>query len=530
MNKKTILSCALATRKNVRNLRGASLAAALIVILAITAVTATLGLSIFRPFTDDSGFIQSAPSGVTISTSLGSIIPVNGPLDATNKFFDANFGTNGQACVTCHQPAQGFTIHVDFINNTFAASNGTDPLFRPNDTANNPNVTTVSADDYSLFLNLGVIRIGKTFGVTPPLTVPNFTAVAADQDTITRFASPDVFPLTTDPQQQFAAGGSAAHPTLSLFRRPLVNTNVHLDSSVLWDGRASIGNIRGQVKGAATTLLLAPTPSDADADQVAEFMLGVFTDQVFDASAALPKGAGLLSARGALGGVSNLVALALGPNAPCTSFLSNPCVSGGVGSDIFNAWANLPGGPNGTNAARLSVARGQDIFNNKTLHVPADLQAQLGSASIHCTTCHQTKNVGNNPSGTFFVRIGTDSLEILNGLVAAGHPELQAVVERVKTLPQYCLRPTSDTTAGACGTHLTDVITTDPGRAMVSGNIADVGKFKPPILRGLAARSPYFHAGAAGEIEFVVDFYNARFNIGLNDQEKIDLIAFLETF
>src|SRR5207253_1260772 len=90
---------------------------------------------------------------------------------------------------------------------------------------------------------------------------------------------------------------------------------------------------------------------------------------------------------------------ALGPNAPCTSFLSNPCVSGGVGSDIFNAWMNLPGGPQGTNAARMSVARGQDIFNNKTLHVPADLQAQLGSASIHCTTCHQTKNVGNNPSG-----------------------------------------------------------------------------------------------------------------------------------
>jgi len=174
MNKKTILSCALATSKNVRNLRGASLAAALIVTLAITAVTATLGLSIFRSFTDDSGLIQSAPSRVTISTSLGSVIPVNGPLDATNKFFNANFGTNGQACVTCHQPAEGFTIHVNFINNTFAASNGTNPLFRPNDTANNPSVTTVSADDYSLFLNLGVIRIGKTFGVTPPADCPQF--------------------------------------------------------------------------------------------------------------------------------------------------------------------------------------------------------------------------------------------------------------------------------------------------------------------------------------------------------------------
>lgn len=33
---------------------------------------------------------------------------------------------------------------------------------------------------------------------------------------------------------------------------------------------------------------------------------------------------------------------------------------------------------------------------------------------------------------------------------------------------------------------------TDLGRALISGNCADVGKVKGPLLRGLAARAPYF--------------------------------------
>jgi cytochrome c peroxidase len=69
--------------------------------------------------------------------------------------------------------------------------------------------------------------------------------------------------------------------------------------------------------------------------------------------------------------------------------------------------------------------------------------------------------------------------------------------------------------------------TTDPGRAMVSGKWADVGKFKGPILRGLAARAPYFHNGSAASIEDAIDFYVTRFNLVLTVQEKADLAAFL---
>jgi cytochrome c peroxidase len=476
------------------------------------------GPSIFRPFPDDSGQIQSATADPT--------------LNASNKFFDVSVGTNGQACVTCHQPAQGFTVHVGVIDSTFAASGATDPLFRVNDTANNPSTATATADDYSVFLNLGAVRIGKNFPANP-----DFTAIAADTTTNDRFAAPYQFPLMTDPQHP-------GIPTLSLFRRPLVNTNVHLDSSVLWDGRASINNMSAQVSGAVKTLLLGPGTDAAANQDIANFMLGVFTDQVFDTAAGTDAagnctlsppgicGAGETSARHAKGGVEHLLELALGPNVPCTNTLENPCVGNVPGYDLFDAWADLDD-EGGRNAARRAVVRGQEIFNNADLNVPTDLQGLLGTKT-HCTGCHATRNIGNNPSATFFARVGTDSLDIINQLLSntslssATLADLAVYKAEVSQLPQYCLRPKSSVSTAPCGSGPGDVVTTDPGRAMVSGLIADVGKFKPPILRGLAARSPYFHAGTAQNIQMLIHFYNARFQIGLTEDQVNDLGAFLE--
>jgi cytochrome c peroxidase len=62
---------------------------------------------------------------------------------------------------------------------------------------------------------------------------------------------------------------------------------------------------------------------------------------------------------------------------------------------------------------------------------------------------------------------------------------------------------------------------------MITGKWADIGKFKGPILRALAARAPYFHNGSAETLEEVVEFYETRFNIGLTAREKADLVAFL---
>jgi cytochrome c peroxidase len=70
---------------------------------------------------------------------------------------------------------------------------------------------------------------------------------------------------------------------------------------------------------------------------------------------------------------------------------------------------------------------------------------------------------------------------------------------------------------------------TDIGRAMISGNCADIGKTKGPILRWLAARAPYFHNGSAATLLDVVNFYDQRFGIGFTEQQKSDLVAFLNS-
>jgi cytochrome c peroxidase len=62
---------------------------------------------------------------------------------------------------------------------------------------------------------------------------------------------------------------------------------------------------------------------------------------------------------------------------------------------------------------------------------------------------------------------------------------------------------------------------------MVSGKWAHIGRFKGPILRGLAARPPYFHNGFAKDLGAVIDFYDTRFNLHLAAQQKSDLVAFL---
>jgi cytochrome c peroxidase len=64
---------------------------------------------------------------------------------------------------------------------------------------------------------------------------------------------------------------------------------------------------------------------------------------------------------------------------------------------------------------------------------------------------------------------------------------------------------------------------------MITGKCADIGKVKGPILRGLAARAPYFHNGSAATLLDVVKFYDQRFVLNFTNQQKQDLVNFLNT-
>jgi cytochrome c peroxidase len=96
---------------------------------------------------------------------------------------------------------------------------------------------------------------------------------------------------------------------------------------------------------------------------------------------------------------------------------------------------------------------------------------------------------------------------------------LTGAARRTADMPLYTLRRISTGET---------IQTTDPGRAMITGKWADIGKFKGPILRALAARAPYFHNGAAATLDDVVAFYESRFHLALTSQERSDLVAFLQ--
>ena len=64
---------------------------------------------------------------------------------------------------------------------------------------------------------------------------------------------------------------------------------------------------------------------------------------------------------------------------------------------------------------------------------------------------------------------------------------------------------------------------------MMSGKCKDIGRFKGLILRGLAARAPYFHNRSTETLRDVPDFYDRRFNIGFTHKDKTDLVNFLNT-
>ena len=138
-----------------------------------------------------------------------------------------------------------------------------------------------------------------------------------------------------------------------------------------------------------------------------------------------------------------------------------------------------------------------------------DVTGQPGIAGF-CGTCHDTPNVGNH----------SVKAPLNIGVANAGAANRQPALD-VSGLPVFTIWCTSGPLSG----QLFEV--TDPGVALITGKCADIGKVKGPILRGLAARAPYFHNGSAATLKDVVEFYNQRFDIGLTDRQKADLAAFL---
>jgi len=437
------------------------------------------------PFHNSGGF------AATFSTA--------GSIDLDNPFFQS-LGTNGRSCGSCHQPEDGWTVTPEHVRARFELSGGLDPIFRTNDGSNSPDadVSTLEArrSAYSMLLDKGLIRVG--------IGIPEnaeFELIAVD-----------------DPY------GYASATELSLFRRPLPSTNLKFLSTVMWDGRETFLDatskdcILGTTKCFATLHFdfadqsnsatmghaqAAQPLTDQQREAIVAFETKLFTAQVFDHDA------GELDARHARGGPEYL-------SKQDFYFGINDVVSGDYRTGalfdptvfkLYDVWDTLDrGGADGSRSeARRAVARGERLFNSKPIRITGvkGLNDDLSVPELRgtCTTCHDTPSAGNH------------------SIPAPLDIGLTDPARRTPDLPLYTLRNKANPALV--------VQTTDPGRALITGKWNDIGRFKGPILHTLAARAPYFHNGSASDLNAVVDFYDTRFGIGLTEDEKADLVAFL---
>jgi len=87
------------------------------------------------------------------------VLNTSGRLDTKGHPFFEPIGTNGRACVTCHQPADGMSLSVRTVRERWAATGGKDPLFAAVDGMNCPNLPPDDPRSHSLLLERGLIRV-----------------------------------------------------------------------------------------------------------------------------------------------------------------------------------------------------------------------------------------------------------------------------------------------------------------------------------------------------------------------------------
>lgn len=414
-------------------------------------------------------------------------------ISLTGAFFQS-LGTNGRSCASCHRPAEGWSVSAAEVQFRFFETQGLDPIFRTNDgSVCDQHIHTATLEErreaYRLLLSRGLIRIALPVPGGAEFTVESVRNPYGCNDT----------------------------STLSMYRRPLPATNLNFLSTVMSDGREStpltgtqtitypnpvgalLADLAQQAIDATTGHAQGSKPTSAQVQDIVDFETSLRTAQAIDYFA------GFLNDDGAKGGPEALASqdffIGINDSFPA-SFHFNPT---GEAFDpnifnVFKAWTGALG-------RRASIARGEKLFNSKLITISGvaginDVPGLPASFSGTCGTCHDTPNVGDHSISA-----------PLNIGVADPTSPLD-----VDYLPVFTLK---NSATGEI------VKTTDPGRALITGKWADIGKVKGPILRGLASRAPYFHNGSARTLDDVIQFYDKRFNIGFTAQEKADLVAFL---
>ena len=472
------------------------------------------------------------PAYATYPNEYGELGVLNssGPIETKGHPFFEPIGTNGRACVSCHQPANAMSLSVAAIQERWRATKGTDPIFAAIDGMNCPGLPAGDPASHSLLLERGLFRV---FLPWPPVT---HDGTAVDPEFSIEVVR-DPTGCNTSPRY----GLTSATPEISVYRRPrpVANTKYFthhgfgvtsfvgkgplatvrdaetgLPTSMNMMADARVSTLKTQAMSAAQShLQIAGALDEARLRKIVEFEAQVYSAQVRHRAAG-----DLMEPGGPPGfGVRNLAAASTGVLGNNTTQWVFP---------VGDVWKKLdtPAGATDAprNRMRESIARGHDVFMFRTFWIRDSMHLNtvgLGNpAKRTCATCHGMHMTG---------------MDVANGWMDLGATNLPWAREEPlnpwnQRKPQMPLFKITCKASAAPHAFLGRTIyTQDPGRALVTGKCTDVGSIVMQQFRGLAARAPYFANGSAESIRDLVDFYDRRFNIGYTAQERDDLINFL---
>ena len=476
------------------------------------ALSATVIPNLF-PFFDPSGVVS------TYNT--------NGPIREDGPFFQS-LGTNGRSCGTCHQASDAMGLGVQNIRARFVQTHGRDPLFAAIDGANCPTGSPSNPADHSLLLKNGLIRVFlQSSGQCAVHHQSRSRPIRLRHRHRSRYG----------PANRLHLPPPAAHhqPPLSQHhhvRRPRIH-HIPLNNESTFMANLTADLMQQSIDATNGHAQAAEPPTLAQQQGIVNFELGLFSAQVADFQA------GLLTTDGAQGGAYNLSQQAyypgtndsLGKDPDGNAF--NP-----TALTMFQPWANLQSSYNPFEnyriQARKKIAAGETLFNTRALTISnvrgLNDNAALGTVPIGpfqgtCTTCHDAPNVGDH-SLPLPLDIGTghDATNETDPLIANALSQLD-----FPDVPVYEISGCPNPFATSPSSAPYVFYTTDPGKGLVTGLCGDMNRVKGPILRGLPARAPYFHNGAAQNLTELLNFYNQRFQMNLTQEEMSDLIAFLNS-
>src|SRR4051794_14802124 len=88
-----------------------------------------------------------------------TVLNVDGVIHPEGHPFFEILGTNGRACITCHQPANAMSLSTVSLNERWSESGGKDAVFAAIDGSNCPDAPPSLRSSHSLLLNRGLFRI-----------------------------------------------------------------------------------------------------------------------------------------------------------------------------------------------------------------------------------------------------------------------------------------------------------------------------------------------------------------------------------